>query len=488
MKEPLVQVRGPIRELLDDFARMPEGRRMVVAGTLALLAHAMVFVVGGLLIFSLAGDGRSTELKVEKEKKKQLEVVLITPTPPPSERTPSATPTPTPEPKAVELNIQELALLVEMFRLLPEEVQRDYVDVDGLAQKKNLTKRALLESWADSVAGSRLPGKGDNPLPTQSGRSLPFSNFKDQNSNLGKVQPAEAADLEGRLPQLPKTPNEARPIFQPQPVAKSEVAQAKADRPIPKVAEVAKLQPKESTIAATPSPSRLLLAKATTPPPLKRVREAGADEIPMFINKPEEKSIPDLNLRPEGQPEPLKPQPTPESTPEPPKPKPTPAPTPTPEPKKSTPIPDQRSIIVSARLPNQTRPQPVQNPGYAPHQVKTNVSGGVSAPGENGVDAIATKAGKYKKSLNTTVGSRWTYFVNDPKFSSLVSAGQTTVHFVVDARGKIVRAKVTDNTSNSAHAQLCERAFLESQRDIDPPPPEVLRNGVYEDSFTFILY
>lgn len=104
------------------------------------------------------------------------------------------------------------------------------------------------------------------------------------------------------------------------------------------------------------------------------------------------------------------------------------------------------------------------------------------------VYAVSMLAGKYKKRLNSAVGSRWAYILKDAKFSSLLSAGKTTVHFVVDARGKILRTKVTDNTSNSAHAKLCERAFIESERDIEPPPREVLRNGVFEDSFTFILY
>ena len=104
------------------------------------------------------------------------------------------------------------------------------------------------------------------------------------------------------------------------------------------------------------------------------------------------------------------------------------------------------------------------------------------------MDAVATLSGKYKKGLNSIVGSRWTHFVKDPRFSSLLSAGQTTLQFTIDARGKIIRVKVVDNTSNSAHAQLCERAFIESQPDIDAPPRGVLRAGVYEDTFTFVLY
>ena len=494
MIEPPVNARGPIRGLLDEFARMPEGRRTFVAGVISLALHALLLLGGGLLIFRLQSSHINPEKKTLalEKKKSQLEVILLTPTPPPPKLA-AATPVPTPKPE--KLTPQEDKLLEEKFKSLPPEIQREYADVDGLALKKNLSKRALLESWTDSVAGSRLPGKGEGPLPNQEGRELPFTNFKDQQAALGKEKsPPDAVTPEKENP-LPTTPADLRPIFQPQPIAKEDLAPTAKNKPIPKVSEVAKVRPKEDTFMATPAPSRLVLASAATPPPaIRKVREASVDEIPMFINHPEQKIIPDVNLRPEPPPEPAPPKPTPTPaptppptpTPEPLKIKPTPATTPAPVPKE--PVREAKSIIVAVRLPNQTQPQAVRNPAYAPHQVQTQIEGGSAPPGENGVDAVATVSGKYKKSLNSTVGSRWTYFVTDPKFSSVISAGQTTVQFVLDPRGKIIRVKVTDNTSNPAHAQLCERAFYESQRDIDPPPPGVLKNGVYEDSFTFILY
>ena len=101
---------------------------------------------------------------------------------------------------------------------------------------------------------------------------------------------------------------------------------------------------------------------------------------------------------------------------------------------------------------------------------------------------MATDRGRYVKALNQAVGSRWTYYVRDARQASLITAGSVTMRFAVNSKGKFIKVKVTDNTSNSAHAALCERAFLESQPDIDPPPRELLRNGVFEDSFTFTLY
>ena len=450
MKQPLVNTTGPIRELLDDFARMPEGRRTVLAGGIALLLHGVVFLGGGAMIFRMQQHTAQPPV----EKKTQLEVTLFTP--PPSPKVAAATP----EPKPEKLTQPEETLLQEKFRQLPEEVQREFVDVEGLAQRKNLSKRALLESWADSVAGSRLPGKGENPLPAQDGEKLPFADFKNQQVSLGKT----AADTS--------------PIFQPLPVQKEELTQPSKSKPVPKVAEAVQPKPKELTATATPRPSRLVLAHAATPPPIRKTREASDDEIPLYLDKPEAKSTSDVKLRTEPTPEPPQPQPTPE-----PKLQPTPVPTATP-----APTPPDPANTIMARLPAQTRPQPVQNPGYAPHQVKTQIDGGSAPPGENGVDAIATAAGKYKKKIKSTVGSRWTYFVHNAKFSSLIVAGQTTVEVTLDRNGKILRCKVSDNTSNAAHAQICERAFLESQKDIDPPPPELLMNGVFEESYTFTLY
>ncbi len=440
MKDLLAKSHGPVRDLLDEFARMSEGRRMVIAGGLAVLVHAAVFFGGGLLLLSVRNPHEPKPL----EKKSQLEVTLFTPTPDPHLGKAASTPAPKPEPLAPK----EEEALQKLFQAMPEELRREFIDVDGLAQKKNLSKRALLESWADSIAGSRLPGKDDGPLPTQDGKALPFVEFKNQQASVGK-------------PFI--DPSMAPPIFQPQPVTKDDLSQSPKNKVIPKVAEVAKTTQAEKIFAPTPPPSRLALAHATPPPSVRKVREASADEIPLFLSKPETQSPSEVKLRPETTPEPII--------------KPTPPPTATPAP---------NGIV--ARLSNSQAPQPVQSPGYAPQQVQTQIRGGNAQPGDNGVDAVATAAGKYKKNVKITVGSRWTYLKNNSKLNSLLVIGQTTVDVALDSRGKILRCKVTDNTSNAAHAQICERAFLESQKDIDPPPPELLVNGVFEDSYTFTLY
>jgi outer membrane biosynthesis protein TonB len=228
---------------------------------------------------------------------------------------------------------------------------------------------------------------------------------------------------------------------------------------------------------------------------LKKVTEASADEIPLYVFAP---NLPGI-VQPEEKPRMRlsQSQPTPAPTPAPtPTPEPTPAPTPiaktTPPPTpKPAPLPTPKppeNRIEAKRTVSLQRPTPVANPGYSPHMEKRKIEGGAAPAGEDGVDAVATEKGRYVKALNSTVGSRWTYYVRDAKHASLIAVGTVTMKFAISEKGKIMSLKVVDNTSNNAHADLCQRAFLESQGDIDPPPRELLRNGKFEDILTFTVY
>jgi outer membrane biosynthesis protein TonB len=383
---------------------------------------------------------------------------------------------PPPEPPPEEaLKPAEEEQLQQLFQALPEEVQRNYLDVEGLAKKKNLSKRALLESWADSVAGSVKRGKGDSPLPSQEGRDdLNFTNFKNQQAQVGDPKKEPGAETH---PPLPAALADPAPLYKPEPVAKPDL-----QRP-DKIPKTASRETPTPTPTPPPAPS---LVKPPPPPELKRVAEASKDEIPMYVLAPPLLGNPtrEVPLRPNPDPVP-KAEPTPIPTPAR---APTPQPTPTPK-ADSLPTPKAATNkIEAARMASLTRPTPVQNPGYSPNMEKRKIEGGDAPPGENGVDAVGTERGRYIKALNQTVGSRWTYYVRDAKHASIITVGTVTLKFALNAKGKIVRLQVTDNTSNSAHAALCERAFLESQTDIDPPPRELLRNGIFEDTVTFQLY
>ncbi len=99
-----------------------------------------------------------------------------------------------------------------------------------------------------------------------------------------------------------------------------------------------------------------------------------------------------------------------------------------------------------------------------------------------------TVRGRYVRGVNQVIGSRWTLYVNDKRAGSLFAPGSVTLRFTLNAKGKVLKLQLLDNSSNAAHASLCERSFYDAQGDIQPPPPELLKNGVFEDTFTFTLY
>ncbi len=438
-----------MRRQLDAFVALPDRIRLPLAILLALLVHGLI-VLASVILPELPKS--KTAALGEAAQKQQLEVILSSPTPAPE----------------VKLTVVEEKALEQKFAELPPEERREYVDVDGLAAKKNVSKRALLESWQDSVAGTRKQGKEN--APSQDGREdLNFTNFKNQRANTGDPK---------KEPEPPPTlaVTKAAPIYKPQPVTKTELNPAQQ---IPsKVAEVAPPKTPEPTPAPTPEPAPV--PKATPPPNLKTVTEAHPDEVVLYIQKP-----PTTTIRPEP---PKAATPPPSATPVPtirPTPAQRPAATPLP-----TAQPEAKKIesVIATRLPQPSRPIPVQNPGYSPHMEQRKIEGSSAPIGDSGVDAASTVRGRYIKGVNQIVGSRWTHYVHDTTQGSLISTGSVTIHFVLNGQGKIVRMQVTENTSDAAHAALCERSIREAQADLTPPPKELLKNGIFEDNLTFTLY
>ena len=463
-------IAAPLRRWLDAFTAQPGRIRIPVAVVAAILAHGVVICV--VLLFAFLGQFLPASCTA------RTSVALPIPKPKPLEVTLETRPSPAP---AEPLTAAEEEKLQELFQELPLDMQREVIDVEGLAKQKNLSKRALLESWQDSVAGTGKRGKGHEPLPSQEGRDdLPFTDFKNQQSRLGsgKDEPGE------RKPSVPIPYTEPTPpLYKPEPVPKPEMAQSKPEN-IPTTA-----QP-----APAPPPPSSEISHAKPPEELKRVTEASKDEIPLYVFAPSLPGVPEVEPpKPVEKPEP--PTETPKPTPDP---TPTPTPTPTPVTKAPTPKPavklprlelkPQKDEIRAPQLASLRRPTPVPDPGYAPHMEKRKIEGGDLPEGQAGLDAVATERGRYMKGLKQAVGSRWTYYVRDVRQASLITVGSVTLKVSINAKGKITRVQVTDNTANSAYASLCERALLESQGDITPPPRELLRNGTFEDTFTFTLY
>jgi outer membrane biosynthesis protein TonB len=451
------------RRWLDAFVVLPDRIKLPLALLIAVLLHGVGFLVAWVwpfvtrfimhylaMILPIA-PAQATPTPPPKK----LEVTIFTPTPPPKI---VATPTPAKLPENDE------QLLKELFAQLPPEKQREYIDVEGLAKKKNTSKQALLESWRDSVAGSRKRGTGDEPLPTLDGLdNMPFTQLTNKEVNLGKVdEPAEPP------------PSTASPIFKPKPVNPN--AQASNTTP-------------ETAATPTPTPPPMLMAKATPPPSILTVPEANPEQIPMFLNRRSDPNAPKFLTTKPSEPEP-KPTPAPTATP-PPKPtpvstaQPTPSQLPTPTPPDAAPKAPSRPLsVIEAKLETKPlQPKPVPNPGYSPQMRRTKVNGAAMPAGDDGVDSVATPLGRYKKAVSAAVGSRWNYYIQQRM--SLLQTGKVTAVFSLDARGKVRSFRIEENTSNRAHAALIEQCVREAE--FDPPPPEALRNGVFEYPMSFHL-
>ena len=460
-----------LRRWLDAFVALPDRIKLPLALLVAVVLHGLAFLaawvwpfISQFLMHYLAmilPISPPQAVATPTPPPKKLEVTIYTPTPPPKI---VATPTPSKLPE------NDAQLLEKLFAQLPPEKQREYIDVEGLARKKNTSKQALLESWRDSVAGSRKRGTGDDPLPTLDGLdNMPFTQLTNKEVSLGKPdKPAEPP------------PNTASPLFKPKPVKPD----ALASNTTPETA---------ATPTPTPTPQPMLVAKATPPPNILSVPEANSDQIPIFLNRRSDPNAPKYLATQQPDPEP---KPTPAPTPAPtatPPPKPTPVSTaqptpsqlPTPTPPDAGPKAPSRPLsVIEAKLETKPlQPKPVPNPGYSPQMRRTKVNGAAMPAGEDGVDSVATPLGRYKKAVSSAVGSRWNYYIQQRM--SLLQTGKVTAIFSLDARGKVRSFRIEENTSNRAHAALIEQCVREAE--FDAPPPEALRNGVFEYPMSFHL-
>ncbi|GDX08243.1 hypothetical protein LBMAG57_00140 [Verrucomicrobiota bacterium] len=455
------------RRWLDAFVALPDRIKLPLALLVAVVLHGLAFLaawvwpfISQFLMHYLAmilPISPPQAVATPTPPPKKLEVTIYTPTPPPKI---VATPTPSKLPE------NDAQLLEKLFAQLPPEKQREYIDVEGLARKKNTSKQALLESWRDSVAGSRKRGTGDDPLPTLDGLdNMPFTQLTNKEVSLGK--PDEPAE-----PQ----PNTASPLFKPKPVKPN----AQPSNTTPETAAT-------PTPTPTPTPQPMLVAKATPPPNILSVPAANSDQIPIFLNRRSDPNAPKYLATQQPDPEP-KPTPAPTATP-PPKPtpvstaQPTPSqlPTPTP-PDAAVKVPSRPLSVIEAKLETKPlKPKPVPNPGYSPQMRRTRVNGAAMPAGEDGVDSVATPLGRYKKDVHMAVVSRWNSEIDTQR--SLVTYGSVTVNFTLDAQGKVRSFRIVNNTSNDRHAQIIEQCVYRGE--FAPPPPEALSNGMLEMPMAF---
>ncbi len=296
---------------------------------------------------------------------------------------------------------------------------RTLLDTDGLTPDEKAPSNAVFESDRNSHAGSETPATGSAPLPGQTGRKLPFTEFKTQDYSMGKgQQPAVAiAKQSNSAPEKPRpsTAEKAQPTPKPK-------------LPIPKELTDASVPRATPFFNPTPVP-------ATTAPP-KDTFALG---------------------------------------------KPTPLPLNSPAPATPTPTPEQVAKLIPPPA-LRARPEestPSSEPGTQAFKEKGQIESGITQRGKAGVDAVGTPRGRYEAVMHNMVGSRWNHYVRQK--GGLITAGEVTVSFVISQEGVTSNVKVLSNTANDELANITIRAILESK--LPPVPEELtpmLRNGRLE--------
>lgn len=326
---------------------------------------------------------------------------------------------------------------------LQQKPETPFMDSLGLDVAREAALNPIFQSDENMRAASELPATGNVPLPTQMGADRPFNAFKTQRSLLGSsaptpFPPAEATPPLANIPPMVPAP----PKTAPEPPAPAE-----PPPPVEKIAEKAEPAP--------PAPEQPIEPKKTP---------AKADDIAMA-------KVPVAPTKVEKTPV-------------------------TPMPAKTAPAlrpmeePQQMAKLTTPAPP----PQPKRESGYQPEQTQNRIEGSISNRGKKSVDAVATPMGKFTKQVNTMIGSRWTYYVQNPPEPGLYAFGVAEVKFYITQEGKVEDVRVLRNSANRSFAEMCVAAIRDAQRnDADSfrPPEgalEVMRDGRFECSLTFNYY
>jgi outer membrane biosynthesis protein TonB len=167
----------------------------------------------------------------------------------------------------------------------------------------------------------------------------------------------------------------------------------------------------------------------------------------------------------------------------------TPQPTVQPTPISKT---DELAMLTSTPRPTvqptvTTKPQQPKSI-YQPMKERTRMAGSISNRGMSSVNAVGTPLGRYVKTIQDAIGSRW--YAYTPEKLDLISLGTAQVVFSIDRSGRVKNLKVISNSSNEVFANVCLQSILEIDRQFPIPedvaatlPPEGL-----EQQITFTMF
>lgn len=137
------------------------------------------------------------------------------------------------------------------------------------------------------------------------------------------------------------------------------------------------------------------------------------------------------------------------------------------------------TALLLAPTPAQTPTTPKQVPRSQNSESKTAETSGAN----NDEDTTDPEIIRYRKKVNSAIGARWNFHIQKQKAE--IKLGKVTILISIDAAGKLKSFRITENTSDDAHAKLVEKSVRESE--FEPPPPVALKDGVYETPLNFFL-
>jgi hypothetical protein len=319
------------------------------------------------------------------------------------------------------------------------------LDPRGLEASKEKPKDIDFQSDRDMVAGSDTKPTGLLPLPSQEGRADRQSNdFANNDVRLGAQDGAASRPPPSPSNPAPSPSNQTAektpsmpPLYDPNPVSREKLDQAKNAKPNQKL----------------PEP-----AKARETPRLKTSVRPREDEV--AVAKPPEKTEPITKV--ERVPQPLAKA----------------------DLKAATPAPR----IASAPM---ATPAPLSSPSYKERYQqelqKTRVEGSISNNGRPGANAINTPLGRYYAQVNRALGSSWYLLVGQRE--SLLAAGSAKLSFTIKSDGHVKEISVDSNTSNSSFGTMCEDSVRSAP--IPKIPDDLLpslRDGELDYEMTYTLY
>jgi outer membrane biosynthesis protein TonB len=164
-------------------------------------------------------------------------------------------------------------------------------------------------------------------------------------------------------------------------------------------------------------------------------------------------------------------------------------PTPTAQP---TLTPGQLAMLRPTPTPSpETRPSAVpqqQASSYQAYKEQTKIAGQITNRGISSVNALGTPFGRYQKSINDAIGSRWYYYIEQK--GDLVAIGTLRLRFTIDRSGHVKNMKIIDNSSNESFANVCLQSVLEAK--FPPIPEEIIESlppqGLEVDGMSFTMF